>query len=235
MSLRELKLKFYLIRQKFYRLFWTKKDFEMEAQRKRAKEIVRPEIKEKVREYYYKFRFLQEIINQADINDSSKILDIGCGIKTVLHFLPGALKVGIDPLANEYKRIYNYPSDLIIKKSYGEKLEYPENSFDVVFITNALDHTRYPEKVVTEARRVLRDDGYLVLVNELVDSNLKRNRAHPHNLKEDDILNLLADKFKIIFKKYSPWIGIRKYYLNQFNLEDKKLTDKQIIILTQKK
>ena len=231
-KIRDLKLKFYLARKKFYRSFQNKEDSEMEAQRKRAKEMALPEIKQKVKEYYYKLRFLEDIINQAKINNNSKILDVGCGILTVLHFLPGVLKIGIDPLADEYKKIYKYPLGLIIQKSYGEKLKYAKESFDVVFITNALDHTKDPKQVILEIWRVLKNKGYLVLTNGLVEKKHKRSRAHPHNLVESDILKLLSDKFKIIFKRYSQWPWIRKYYLDQVYSDNKKL--KEIIILAQK-
>jgi len=227
-------LRFYFARQKFYRLFWSKEKFELEAQKKRAREMAFPEIKEKVKEYYYKFRFLQDIIDETKINNNSKILDIGCGIKSVLHFLPGKLKVGIDPLADEYKKIYNYPSDLVIQKSYGENIGYSDNFFDIVFITNALDHTRNPKEAINEVWRILKDNGYLIIVNELVKDIRKRDRAHPHNLEEDDILSLIANNFKVIFKKYSSWIGIRQYYLGQSEPETKDLENKQLTILGQK-
>lgn len=232
--IKNLKLKFYFFRQKIYRFFfWNKKRWEMECQRKRAKEMAKPEIKAKVKEYYYKFRFLQDIIERANINDNSKILDIGCGIKTVLHFLPGSLKVGVDPLANEYKKIYSYPSDLLIQKFYGEHIGYPDKCFDVVFISNALDHTDNPRRVISEIWRLLKDNGYLFLANELVEKNTKRDRAHPNNLGEEDILNLLKNKFKIIFKRHSHWEGIREYYLGQYS-DDVKSNDKQIVIFAQK-
>lgn len=232
--IKDLKLKFYLARQRFYRLFWTKKHFELEAQRKRAKDMASPGVKEKVAEYYYKFRFLQEIIDGAGINEDSKILDIGCGIKTVLHFLPGKLKIGVDSLADGYKKIYNYPKDIVIEKSFGEKLKYQDNFFDVVFVTNALDHMNYPEKVISEIYRALKRGGYLVLTNEIVEKQTKKDRAHPYNLGENDISNLLSSKFKIVFKKYSPWIGIRQYYLGIANQKDFNGNNKQITILAQK-
>ncbi|MFH1226161.1 MAG: methyltransferase domain-containing protein [bacterium] len=204
----------------------------MAAQSKRAKEMALPAVRAKVKEYYYQYRFLREIIDQTGLNGQSKILDIGCGIKTVLHFLPGALKVGLDTLADDYRKIYNYPQDLTIQKSPGEKIVYPTDFFDVVFITNALDHTKNPRQVVTEAGRVLKKFGYLAIVNELVPEAGQRDRAHPHNLDKDGILSLLENKFRIIFIKYSPWLGIRQYYLGA--TEPAGIKDKQITILAQK-
>ena len=152
---------------------------------------------------------------------------------TVLHFLPGSLKIGVDSLADEYKKIYNYPKDIIIEKSFGEKLRFIDNSFDAVFMTNSLDHTQSPKEVVSEICRVLRPGGYFALTNELVKKNIKRDKAHPHNLEEKDILGLLSGKFDIIFKKFSPWFGLRQYYLELLKEEDFE-NNNQITILAQK-
>lgn len=234
-KIKNLKLKFYFIRKNFYKKFSTKKAIEMEAQRKRAKDMTRTEIKEKVKEYFYEFRFLKEIINYANINENSKILDVGCGIKTVLHFLPGNLKIGVDSLADEYVKIYDYPKDIKIEKSFGEKLKYQNNFFDVVFITNALDHTKNPENVIMEIYRVLKNKGFIALTNELVEKDTRRDKAHPNNMREEDILKLLSGKFDIIFKKYSPWIGIRQYYLECVDSSNLKSNKKQITVLAQKR
>jgi len=231
--IKNIKLNFYFLRKKFCRLFWTKKQIEIEAQRKRAQDMKNPQIRDKVGEYFNKFRFLQEIINAANINKGSKILDIGCGIKTVLHFLPGELKIGVDPLADEYVKIYNYPEDVVIEKSFGEKLRFENNFFDAVFITNALDHTKSPKDVISEIYRVLKPNGYFILINELVKKDFKRDRAHPNNLEEKDILELLSGKFNIVFKKYSPWFGLRQYYLELLKEEDFK-NNNQITILAKK-
>ncbi|HPH52029.1 MAG TPA: class I SAM-dependent methyltransferase [Candidatus Portnoybacteria bacterium] len=231
--IKNIKLKFYFLRRKFYRLFRTKKQIEMEAQRKRAKDMASPQIRDKVNDYFNKFRFLQEIIKITGINDNSEILDIGCGIKTVLHFLPGKIKIGVDSLADEYIKIYDYPKDIKIEKSFGENLKFKNNSFDVVFMTNALDHTKNPQKVVSEIFRVLRSGGYFALTNELVKKDFKRDKAHPNNLQEQDISELLSGKFNIVFKRFSAWFGLRQYYLGLLKEEDFK-NNNQIIILAQK-
>jgi 2-polyprenyl-3-methyl-5-hydroxy-6-metoxy-1,4-benzoquinol methylase len=89
--------------------------------------------------------FLRKIIELTHINQKTCILDVGCGVSSVLHFVEGK-KWGIDPLAESYKKLYRYPKDIIIKKGVGEKIAFREGFFDVVFSTNSLDHTDNPAK-----------------------------------------------------------------------------------------
>ena len=124
-------------------MFLTKESFELEAQIKRAREFKNPEFKSKALEYYQRYRYLEEIKKMINFEPATKVLDIGCGIKTVLHFLPGE-KYGLDPLAEEYKKIYDYPPDIKVIRGHGENMPFSENTFDVVFCTNALDHAEMP-------------------------------------------------------------------------------------------
>src|SRR5208283_211365 len=50
-----------------------------------------------VLEYWRKFRYLDEIRTTYKIGKNTRILDVGCGISTVLHFVDGE-RYGIDPL-----------------------------------------------------------------------------------------------------------------------------------------
>jgi cyclopropane fatty-acyl-phospholipid synthase-like methyltransferase len=52
-----------------------------------------------VREYWRTYRYFDETLSVVPLDEQSKILDIGCGISTVLHFLPGQ-RFGIDPFAD---------------------------------------------------------------------------------------------------------------------------------------
>jgi SAM-dependent methyltransferase len=56
---------------------------------------------------------------------------------------------GIDP-----QRVIN---------STGESLPFADESFDIVYSANVLEHTENPEKVLQEAMRVLRPDGLLYM------------------------------------------------------------------------
>lgn len=210
-------------------MFLTKKSFELEAQMKRAREFKNPELRSKALEYYQKYRYLEEIKKMVNFGSAAKILDIGCGIKTVLHFLPGE-KYGLDPLAKEYRKIYDYPSDIRIIKGGGESIPFSENIFDVVFCTNALDHAENPARVVQEIYRVIKPDGFFILIVELIERVRRSSEGrvgHPHDLTAIDVEKLLDDKFQVIFKKTSPFIGIREYYLGR---KKEQYNDELIIV-----
>jgi len=166
--------------------------------------------KSKVLEYWKKYRYLDEINAICNIKNNTKVLDVGCGISSVLHFIDGE-RYGIDPLADEYKKLYSYPKEINIAKGFGEDLPFPDKYFDIVFCSNVLDHVTDPQKTIDEIYRVLKPNGYFVLTVEIFEEKTKRDPAHPHSLTKKDVYSLLESKFKIIFEKESPWIGLRAY------------------------
>jgi ubiquinone/menaquinone biosynthesis C-methylase UbiE len=97
-------------------------------------------------------------------------------------------------------------------KSYAEKLPFLNNEFDVVFCSNALDHTEKPDMALKEIFRVLKDQGKLILTCEIFNEGCERDIAHPHSFTATKLIYLLRD-FKIIFLKTSPWIGMTSYIL----------------------
>lgn len=191
----------------------NKEDWEFEWQRDNwSKEYARPEIKRKVHEYWIEYRHLREIEQQVPLTDETRILDVGCGISTVLHYLPGT-RIGIDPLADRYKQIFNYPDEIDIRGAYAESLPFDDGSFDVVFCSNCIDHTTDPQVAISEIYRVLRPAGYFILTCETFSENIgERNVAHPHSLNFDALQSLVRE-FAPVAHWQSPWYGLRKYAL----------------------
>lgn len=114
-----------------------KKNAELEFQREYVKQF-----RENVPlwlEHYTNYRYLGEINKICKITENTKILDVGCGISTVLHYIDGE-RYGVDPLADEYKKLYSYPQGINIMKGSGEKIPFPNEFFSIVFCCNALDH-----------------------------------------------------------------------------------------------
>jgi SAM-dependent methyltransferase len=166
----------------------------------------------KCHRYWIEYRHLDDIRALVPMDASTRVLDVGCGITGVLHFVPGR-RVGVDPLAERYKTVYTYPPEIEIRKAYAESLPFEDASFDVVFSSNMIDHVEDPVRMVAEVQRVLRPGGHFVLTCEVFgDDQGARNVAHPHTMSAERLLELVAP-FETVRRWTSPWIGLRNYVL----------------------
>ncbi|MCH8741950.1 methyltransferase domain-containing protein [Patescibacteria group bacterium] len=85
------------------------------------------------------------------IEKGSKILDLGCGRGVLTNAIKNyfqAKVVGVD--IKDQRIVKNFPFRIY----NGEKLPFPDNSFDIVFLSYVLHHTEDPKKVISEAKRV---------------------------------------------------------------------------------
>lgn len=188
------------------------------------------ENKRKVLEHWVRYRYLEEIKRVCEVTSDTKVLDVGCGISSVLHFVEGE-RFGIDPLAAEYLKMYQYPAGISVKKGVGEKIPFSAGFFDVVFCSNVLDHTDNPSEVISEIARVLKNDGNFILTVSIFDQSLKRDWAHPHTFTEEDVLSLISGNFQIVFKEMSPAVGLYAYVVNGL----RENVEKELILILKKK
>jgi ubiquinone/menaquinone biosynthesis C-methylase UbiE len=88
------------------------------------------------------------------------ILEIGggTGIQAKLLSERGYHVESVDVETSNYAAALQYP----IKLYDGRHLPFPENSFDIVFSSNVLEHIRDIEEFQSEIRRVLKPSGYCV-------------------------------------------------------------------------
>jgi SAM-dependent methyltransferase len=160
-------------------------------------------------EHFRKYRFYDEMKGILNIRPGTKVLDVGCGISTVLHFVSGE-RYGIDPLAEEYKEIYAYPKGIDVRKGLSEQIPFGDDFFDVVFCTNVLDHVEDPAKTLSEIRRVLKPGGYFVLTAEIFSGKVIRDPGHPHLFMEGDIGALVGGKFEAEMERSSPMMDVKE-------------------------
>lgn len=118
-----------------------------------------------------------EINKHAKIDlKGKKLLEIGAGVGTFL--IAARTKYGIDaygvePSKDEFSPFnqiskalleeYNLQSN-IITPSMAEELPFKNDTYDLIYSTNVLEHVQDPKKVLSESIRVLKPGGYLQFV-----------------------------------------------------------------------
>jgi ubiquinone/menaquinone biosynthesis C-methylase UbiE len=118
----------------------------------------------------YHFDKLNYLLEMVDYNgyEGKQILEIGCGIGTDLaRFAKGGAKVtAIDlseraiGLAEKNFELRGLTGDISVAN--GEELPFDDNSFDMVFAHGVLQYTEDTQKMVDEARRVLKPGGKFI-------------------------------------------------------------------------
>ena len=120
------------------------------------------------------------------------VLDIGTGsgdfIKLILPLFPAEVQItGVDPSeeALTEARKGNQSSNVKFVRMEGEKLDFADQSFDVVCLSNAMHHLADPAKTFSEMKRVVKSDGWLVIA-EIVSDGLneaQENQKMLHHFK----------------------------------------------------
>jgi len=139
--------------------------------------------------------------------DEYDILDVGAGPISSLGNKWWGKKLNIratDPLADVYNDImqeYGIVPRIITEKIEGERLSesLSHDSFDFVYVKNALDHTHNPIKCIDEILKVLKVNCCCSLdhmVNEGTSGNWKG--LHQWNFYYEDNIFFIADKDKNI-------------------------------------
>ncbi|MDX1487928.1 MAG: methyltransferase domain-containing protein, partial [Acidiferrobacterales bacterium] len=100
----------------------------------------------------------------------ARVLEIGCGAGPIAEALaqwPGVAEVvGVDPspvLLEKARELRGAISNLAFQEGDGRSLPLGDAEFDVVVMHTTLCHVPSPERVLSEAFRVLRSDGWLAV------------------------------------------------------------------------
>ncbi len=115
------------------------------------------------------FRFIENkrisvLINKADIHDTDKVLEIGCGAGHILERIINGKLTGIDisPVQIERARVrLGKKAELFVVK--GEELPFEDKFFERIICTEVFEHVLEPTEIIKEMYRVLKDDGIISL------------------------------------------------------------------------
>jgi ubiquinone/menaquinone biosynthesis C-methylase UbiE len=117
------------------------------------------------------FKAVKELLNESGKLTSKnklKVIELGCGEGYSTQRLHKMLPKNSELMASEY--VDNLvpvaqklnPKVKVIQESVYE-LKHKDNTFDVIFLLEVLEHLDYPDTALEEIKRVLKDDGALVL------------------------------------------------------------------------
>lgn len=132
------------------------------------------------------------------------VLNIGMGLMSIFEFIKvDGRKVEVDPLVENYINIIK-PG--VYFETYLDTSKIEDDSIDTVICFNAIDHTSFPEKVISEIERVLKKDGTLFL-----EVNFDRYKSPAHyQVFSRSLVEKLFQNFKIIFDNFNPDCGSLK-------------------------
>lgn len=128
-------------------------------------------IKRNIFQRYWHNRRFDEVKKFIDETSKGKILDIGCAdgvfTKVILDKTHAEEIIGVDVLktsvawaSNHWKR----NKQMKFKLGDAHDLKFKANSFDAVFALEVMEHVFEPQKVFKEMKRVLKKNGYVIVL-----------------------------------------------------------------------
>jgi len=177
----------------------------------------------------YTFSFYLKLLSKFTSLRGKKVLDIGCATG---YLLESARKIGCDCYGVE---LSPFGAREAGKKFPGrifngtlEKANYQRGTFDVITMTDLIEHVQDPTSFMDEVKRILKSNGYILLVTPNFHSWWSKILGKRWtNFKEEHLfyfspksLKILADisDFQIVFEKpISKFLSL-DYIYSQFTV-----------------
>ena len=173
-----------------------------------------------------------EIIKNV-IKDNSRILDIGCENGELLKFLNKGKKIdgrGLEISQKNVNICVKHGLSVVQGDADKDLISYPSKSFDFVILSQTLQATRSPEKVLNELTRISKRaivsfpnfGSWLVRLKLLFKGVMPQSNSLPHNWYTTPNIHLCTIKdFKKLCNKNSIKIE-QSFYLDK---NGKKITN----------
>ncbi len=165
-------------------------------------------------------------IDEIEIKDGFRVLDLSCGNAWALkYFLKKGIKTGFatdisyEMLVKAKLNLSEFKDKFLALQSSINKLPFKDNSFDLIFNMESFYYYENPLVVLEEINRVLKKDGYLMLLVDFYKEN-KVSTKWKDRLKI--FMNLLStDDYKKLVEK----TGFKIEYIKRIispNIRDRR-------------
>jgi len=173
-----------------------------------------------------------EIIKNV-IQDNSRVLDVGCETGELLKFLNKGKKIdgrGLEISQKNVNICVKYGLSVVQGDADKDLVSYPSESFDFVILSQTLQATRSPEKVLNELVRISKRaivsfpnfGSWLVRLKLLINGAMPKSDSLPYTWYTTPNIHLCTIKdFKKLCNKNSINIE-QNFYLNK---NGKKITN----------
>jgi SAM-dependent methyltransferase len=196
----------------------------------------------------YHFEKLHHLLRLVDFNGyaGKSVLEVGCGAGVDLARFAkgGALVTGVDlsSSAIDLARANFAQQGLSgqLEVADGERLPFPDGSFDVVFAHGVVQYTAHPERLVGECRRVLKAGGdavfqvynrvsWLNALSQLMKVGLEHEDApvlltfsipeFRALLRDFSSVRIVPERFPVKSRLHGGWKGAlyNTFFVNAFN------------------
>lgn len=112
----------------------------------------------------------------TNLNQNARVLDVGAGYGGSMRYLAKTyschcVALNLSEVENARDREMNTAQGLdhlidVVDASF-EKLDYPDNSFDIVWSQDAILHSDHREQVIAEVARVLKPGGEFIMTDPM--------------------------------------------------------------------
>jgi ubiquinone/menaquinone biosynthesis C-methylase UbiE len=162
---------------------------------------------------YIENKRIRKLIEFAEIRETDKVIEVGCGAGHILERIPAGILHGIDISEIQIKRAKERLGDGVkLVKAPGEKIPYGDNFFDKILCSEVIEHVLAPAPLLKEMSRTLKDNGILSL--SIPNENLI-------NFAKKILKNI--GLIRILEPKKSGWDlssknNLDEWHLHEFNL-----------------
>jgi ubiquinone/menaquinone biosynthesis C-methylase UbiE len=107
---------------------------------------------------------LRNLLDTSGVGAPSQVLEVGCGTGNyilALHEACGCTGYGIDPSAQMLAQPRSHSDQVTFRIGSAEQIEFPNNTFDLLFSVDVIHHVPRPLTFFREAFRVLKAGGQI--------------------------------------------------------------------------